>query len=390
MNEQPAVIVNQANFLLQAMQLMQSYYKHREEGDTDEAWMKRPLIENAGGFMLSGAEMEERFSDVIHYLRSIRQDAATLLSTGDRLAALFGLSVGEGKQKEYFLSGALMMAADANDVSLLSRERFASACLMSLDDISGLHDEVDEARHAVDFLQYPDYSMDDIFNRVNSTLLSDADRMVMLRFFRDMDSYYEEIVEKLSQLQSVCRKHFPLIESRFEKRAALYREQGEASRPIKWLYGLLKDARQIIPHEPIHLAISPVLYNLMGCRVVADLPINKLVLIGLIFDDLEDLEKTQKRRQDSTEEQLKAIADPTRLAIVRLLSQRAHYVQELADTLKLTPATLSHHLKALLRAGLVSAGIEGRRSYYSLNPQELSGLAQDLLQMAGAVTEETL
>ena len=80
--------------------------------------------------------------------------------------------------------------------------------------------------------------------------------------------------------------------------------------------------------------------------------------------------------------QLKAIADPTRYKILRQLSIRPHYVQELADSLDLTAATLSHHLAHLLQVMLVGVSVEGRKSYYSLNSGELTQLSETLRLMA--------
>jgi DNA-binding transcriptional ArsR family regulator len=154
------------------------------------------------------------------------------------------------------------------------------------------------------------------------------------------------------------------------------------------MYRLVLKGETLRPRDPVHLCVTPVMYNSMGLRFVVDQPLNKLVFIGMIYEDLDELKNRQKRRQESTENQLKAIADPTRLSIMRMLSQRPHYVQELADALGLSPATLSHHLKVLLQAMLVGTGIEGRRSYYSLNAEELSGLAADLQAMADAAMEE--
>ncbi len=68
---------------------------------------------------------------------------------------------------------------------------------------------------------------------------------------------------------------------------------------------------------------------------------------------------------------LKALGDPTRLAIVALLARREHCVCDLMAALNLPQSTCSHHLGVLKRAGLVrdrrDAG-DARWAYYTLDP----------------------
>ena len=58
-----------------------------------------------------------------------------------------------------------------------------------------------------------------------------------------------------------------------------------------------------------------------------------------------------QRIQDFT--QLKILADPRRLAILRLVMARSYTLSQLGDVLELHPAKVRHHLKQLESAGLV-------------------------------------
>ncbi len=67
----------------------------------------------------------------------------------------------------------------------------------------------------------------------------------------------------------------------------------------------------------------------------------------------------------------KALADERRLRIAGLISQKALSAEEIAAAVDLAPATVSHHLGYLRRAGLVK---EQRQQYYTLfrlDPQPL-------------------
>ena len=76
---------------------------------------------------------------------------------------------------------------------------------------------------------------------------------------------------------------------------------------------------------------------------------------------------------------LKALAEPTRLRLLSLI--QAHdggeaCVCELAEPIDLTQPTVSHHLKVLFDAGLVTR--ERRRTwvYYRAVPERLAALSQ--------------
>jgi len=75
----------------------------------------------------------------------------------------------------------------------------------------------------------------------------------------------------------------------------------------------------------------------------------------------------------------KALADPNRLRIIGLLSRDRLTVEDLAEELKLSPSTTSHHLKRLTEVGLVGAEPHGYYRYYSLREENLRGMASRLL-----------
>jgi ArsR family transcriptional regulator len=78
---------------------------------------------------------------------------------------------------------------------------------------------------------------------------------------------------------------------------------------------------------------------------------------------------------------LKALADPTRLRLVSMLA--AHEggeacVCELTEPLGLTQPTISHHLKVLIDAGILTRDKRGVWAYYALVPGALDAVADVL------------
>ncbi len=79
---------------------------------------------------------------------------------------------------------------------------------------------------------------------------------------------------------------------------------------------------------------------------------------------------------------LRALSDSSRLRIVGLLATRRMAVEELAESLRLSPATVVHHLKRLKDAGLVEA--TPRRPYveYSLRVDRLHEIGRRVNEIA--------
>jgi len=86
----------------------------------------------------------------------------------------------------------------------------------------------------------------------------------------------------------------------------------------------------------------------------------------------------------------KALADGSRLKIVGLLAHRPYSVEELAELLRLKASTVSHHLRRLSEAGLVSSRGQSYYSVYQLEEKALEQQARRLLsrQDFGSAVED--
>jgi len=84
---------------------------------------------------------------------------------------------------------------------------------------------------------------------------------------------------------------------------------------------------------------------------------------------------------------LKAIADNTRLRIIKLLLQYSYCVGALARRLNISEAAVSQHLKVLREAGLVTGKKRGYFMHYAVNRDRLHILAEDLKKLTEIKTE---
>lgn len=81
---------------------------------------------------------------------------------------------------------------------------------------------------------------------------------------------------------------------------------------------------------------------------------------------------------DSISKKLKAISDPKRLKIIEMLSCGELCACVILESFNIAQPTLSHDMKVLVAAELVTVRRDGRNTYYKLNHQILDELLAQL------------
>ena len=84
----------------------------------------------------------------------------------------------------------------------------------------------------------------------------------------------------------------------------------------------------------------------------------------------------------------KALADPTRLAVFRFIAAQEAPICacDVVDPFDVSQPTISHHLRVLREAGLVTVSRRGVWAYYAVDPDGLARLRAALDALAPAAT----
>lgn len=82
-----------------------------------------------------------------------------------------------------------------------------------------------------------------------------------------------------------------------------------------------------------------------------------------------------------TQEVFKALADPTRRQILKLLKDGSRTAGELSEAFPITKGSLSHHFNVLKAADLVRSERRGQNIVYSLNTTVFEDVASVLLAL---------
>lgn len=80
---------------------------------------------------------------------------------------------------------------------------------------------------------------------------------------------------------------------------------------------------------------------------------------------------------------IRAMADPTRREILRMLREGDLAAGEIAARFEMTAPTVSHHLSVLREAGLVQAERNGRSVVYSIDTTVVHDFLEEMLRFFG-------
>lgn len=103
---------------------------------------------------------------------------------------------------------------------------------------------------------------------------------------------------------------------------------------------------------------------------------------------MEEIRSDVEKQANETKllaELFKVLGDPTRLSIVRLLLERDMCVSEIADAIDMGQSAVSHQLRVLRQARLVSFQKDGKTVWYRLNDHHVTTLISQGLEHVGHV-----
>jgi ArsR family transcriptional regulator, arsenate/arsenite/antimonite-responsive transcriptional repressor len=87
----------------------------------------------------------------------------------------------------------------------------------------------------------------------------------------------------------------------------------------------------------------------------------------------------------------KALADPRRMALLEVISgEQECPCQRLRQEFPVSKATISHHIKELVRAGLIEARRDGQFLHCEVRRDTLEAYAAELLRRAGGTVKASV
>jgi ArsR family transcriptional regulator, arsenate/arsenite/antimonite-responsive transcriptional repressor len=91
----------------------------------------------------------------------------------------------------------------------------------------------------------------------------------------------------------------------------------------------------------------------------------------------------------SLNDTFKALADPTRREILKMLNDKSLSAGDIAKAFNISKPSMSHHLNILKNAELVLAERDGQNIIYSLNASVLQEVVQQFMEFFDIGEEDT-
>lgn len=353
------LIHDKPNWLLEAAVCIAEQYFYRE-GE---------VIENHNKFGMNKDEMIDSFRKYKDYKKSISSEIMPIYAGYPLLDKIFREIGGETEIGICFATSLVMFCGDRLSLDMDNKIIDEIINEFMVDTISDLRMDYTQDEVIIHDLT----GLIDLLDIMN---IDDVFKMQLIHVYRNKHEIMKQLSEMLHACAFICKKYFYIIEEECDKLAVAISE-------IDDLEAFLDSSVGMKINTSFKGEIFPTImcFNQFSMRFKN----NKLVYhMGIYFLNLVDLKEKNKFNDAQIITDLKALADPSRLKIIDLISKDKMYLQELAEALSLTPATISHHINVLLKSELISITIDAERTkktYYETNCTKIESLGDSIKKL---------
>ena len=341
---------------------------------------KIKLLKEPEKYGLTDLDLYERYGDFIEYTLDIYDGVKEKIDELEILHPYLGLNRFSSFLTEIVVHNEV---GEIEDFNFRSFKEGALRAFRSMELMDGTKN-LDEITKEVKEFVSSDVNLSEIINLMDNMILDNVslepeDKFVFLDFFNNLEKIYPPYMELLEFAHGLYIENYPRVEKYVNRGLENLKMDGElptSSDQIEIIKIVDIENIREKKNDVLYYYMSTISYN--GLSIIAST--NNLVPIrgveGVLFNELVNLTEDEEFKCENVKEQLKALGDSTRFNIINLLNEKPYYLKELADALKLTSPTISHHMEELIQANLVEIRAKGRRIYYSLDYDSMEKISQ--------------
>lgn len=205
-------------------------------------------------------------------------------------------------------------------------------------------------------------SLQDIFNFVNSTELCQNLKWKLMQIMASPQPYYQKLISVIKQNIPAYKKALSNVNTQYTRFIVAFEQASyENSGDYQAIFN--GEVKQIIPSVVF---------------IFLQIYFNKILFCGLLSNVVLKDENKHTSKKERLLSVLKAFSDNTKFDILLSLKKRPKYNLEMAEELKVTPGTMSHHMNALSSARLVDVEKKRGKVYYILNEENIKTFLNEL------------
>lgn len=317
------------------------------------------MIDNHERFGFTKQDMQTIFSPLMTYKTTVWQDTEPLLA---EYAHMKDFWYAEDDQ------GSLFRNILPYVQSIFEKQDFSK-------------EESDEAINQALSALLTDQNADDrvvvadlvtLLTEVTKSSLSDHRKLQIINFYNNRDQLLQDMKALLQRAAKICAQHAAIVKQEIET----------CLQELSASDSIIATKLVLDLHMEMTVYVSIFAFNAVMLQEVGE---NIVIQSGIFVDSISNWKEQNRFNDAQLIMAMKALSDPTRMKILQLLSQKRFYLQEIADHLHLTPATISHHIGILGPSEFLIFHVDqsSRKLYYELNRSRLAELGKSLGEMAG-------
>ena len=230
--------------------------------------------------------------------------------------------------------------------------------------ILGLEKEGEEEFEAINRLHILDKQKWNLFSIIKDKKKSLLEIKALFQELYPLFSYYEE------KLMKKNKERAKEIQSSIEEKTREYYED------------VLEDKVEI-DEKYLEESIHYILFMSRFSIVISDAEEKKRLVTGVHVQEVKHYKKENQRLgEEEKEKVLKALSDPNRFSILKMLKEGKLSNKEMAERLKITPAGVTYQMNHLVGVGLVRYCTKenGRGKNYMVNVSYLEKIFDSILK----------
>lgn len=218
-------------------------------------------------------------------------------------------------------------------------------------------------------------TMEDLIVFLDNTEYDDASKWEAIRIISNQETYYNEVSRILYEVKELLDKKY---RSRIAEISEEFHQYWSGCQDI--LSAINEKTKIFWDVSEKGCLITPSIFMPFSMVLSVDPRLKgrkDSIQLGILLDINFDL-SNRKMKKEGLVEIGKLLSDKSKVDILEFISTKPSYGKEIANELKLSTATISYHVNALLKIGFIQAELISNKVYYSINRDRITGYMEDI------------
>ena len=198
----------------------------------------------------------------------------------------------------------------------------------------------------------------------------------VLQIFHNQKKYFDEVAAILKEVTELLEKEFSEQIAELEQQFYDYWIRIQEKDDI---IELLQQKLKVTWDKNINILLMPMIFYPFNVSLSyqADEKVINVLRLGILLDQRFNTDRRKMESEDIVNFG-KLLCDKSKVDILEMTAKRPCYGKEIALELGLTTATISYHVSALMKLGLLKTEVNSNRVYYCMNKEKLSEYLEDI------------